>query len=422
MVSKLFYRLGLLFFFIMLVLPTIYQNERGVLLLIIVAGCAYKVLVGKWKIHPTVLIIGIGCVTTSLFFMLYGLFNDAPGAFSVGTVYVLWPLLFIFFMGVLNNPSDFKGFTKIIILGVIVSAMMGILLVAEGLEFIDINISSFLEFQGSGISIFEGTLEYNLYNMTTVIFGFPFILAMIFLPKELTIINKFWNYLALLALILALITLLISGRRAFWVISLASPLILFVIFRISGLANPFKLKQLFFVIVLMSFIFLLGSVVFKLSFEGIIYDILEGFDFGDSSNLSASARAEQFYALLHGWMDNPLIGSGHGAAALGSVRSEEQAWAYELSYLALLFQIGLIGSLIYLSALLWTFIKSIRVVRTIPESAAMILPLLVGLTCLLIANATNPYLAKFDYLWTIFLPVGILNAYLLKISIGHNSH
>jgi O-antigen ligase len=170
----------------------------------------------------------------------------------------------------------------------------------------------------------------------------------------------------------------------------------------------------------MSTIFLIGSVVFKLSFEGIIYYVLAGFDFGDSSNLSASARAEQFYALLHGWMDNPLIGSGHGAAAQGSVRSEEQAWAYELSYLALLFQIGLIGSLIYLSALLWTFIKSIRVVRTIPKSAAMILPPLVGLTCLLIANATNPYLAKFDYLWTIFLPVGILNAYLLRISIGHN--
>ena len=420
MVNKYFHRLGLLFFFFMLVLPTIFQKERGVLLLIIVAGCAYKVWMGKWKIHPRVLIIGIGCVTTSLFFMLYGQFNDAPGAFSVGTVYVLWPLLFIFFMGVLNNPSDFEGFIKTIILGVIVSAMMGILLAAEGIGFIDINISSFLEFQGAGFSIFDGTLEYNLYNMTTVIFGFPFLLALIFLPKKLSIVNKFWNYLALLALMLALITLLISGRRAFWVISLASPLILFVIFRISGLANPFKLKLLFFVIVLMSSVFLIGSVVFKLSFESIIYDVLAGFDFTDSSNLSTSARAEQFYALLHGWMDNPLFGSGHGAAALGSVRSEEQAWAYELSYLALLFQIGLIGSIIYLSALLWTFIKSIRIVRTNPKSAAMIIPLLVGLTCFLIANATNPYLAKFDYLWTIFLPVGILNAYLLRNSIGHN--
>ena len=420
MVNKYFHRLGLLFFFFMLVLPTIYQKERGVLLLIIVAGCTYKVLIGSWKIHPRVFIIGIGCVTTSLFFMLYGLFHDAPGAFSVGTVYVLWPLLFMFFMGILNNPSDFKGFIKIIILGVIVSAIMGILLVAEGLGYIDINISSFLEFQGSGIGISEGTLEYNLFNMTTVIFGFPCLLALIYLPKKLTIVNKFWNYLALLALMLAFITLLISGRRAFWVISLTSPFILFVIFRISGLANPFKMKQLFYVIVLMSSVFLIGSVVFKLRFESIIYDVLAGFDFGDPSNLSASARAEQFYALLHGWMDHPLFGSGHGAAVLGSVRSEEQAWAYELSYLALLFQIGLIGSLIYFSALLWTFIKSIRVVRINPKSAAMILPLLVGLACFLIANATNPYLAKFDYLWTIFLPVGILNSYLLRTSIGHN--
>jgi hypothetical protein len=421
MVNKFFHRLGLLFFFLMLVLPTIYQTERGVLLLIIVAGCAYKVWVGKWKVHPRVLIIGIGCVTTSLFFMLYGLFNDAPGAFSVGTVYVLWPLLFMFFMGVLNNPSDFKGFTKIIILGVIVSAMMGILLAAEGIGLIDINISSFLEFQGAGIGVFEGTLEYNLFNMTTVIFGFPFLLALIFLPKNLSIVNKFWNYLALLALMLALITLLISGRRAFWVISLVSPLVIFVIFRMSGLANPFKLKPLFFGIVLMSSIFLIGAVVFELNFESILYGVLAGFDFGDSLNLSASARAEQFYPLLHGWMDNPLFGSGHGAAALGSVRSEEQAWAYELSYLGLLFQIGLIGSIIYFSALLWTFIKSIRFVRTNPKSSAMILPLLVGLTCFLIANATNPYLAKFDYLWTIFLPVGILNAYLLRTSIGYNS-
>jgi O-antigen ligase len=327
----------------------------------------------------------------------------------------------MFFMGVLNNPSDFKGFTKIIILGVIVSAMMGILLAAEGIGLIDINISSFLEFQGAGIGVFEGTLEYNLFNMTTVIFGFPFLLALIFLPKNLSIVNKFWNYLALLALMLALITLLISGRRAFWVISLVSPLVIFVIFRMSGLANPFKLKPLFFGIVLMSSIFLIGAVVFELNFESILYGVLAGFDFGDSLNLSASARAEQFYPLLHGWMDNPLFGSGHGAAALGSVRSEEQAWAYELSYLGLLFQIGLIGSIIYFSALLWTFIKSIRFVRTNPKSSAMILPLLVGLTCFLIANATNPYLAKFDYLWTIFLPVGILNAYLLRTSIGYNS-
>jgi hypothetical protein len=416
MANKFLHRIGLLFFFLMLVLPTTYQKERGALLLIIVAGCLCEFLMGKWKIHPTVFNVGIICVTTSLFFIIYGLYNNAPGALSVGTVYVLWPLLFIFFMGFLNNPAYYEGFIKMIIVGVIVSAVMGILLVLEGFGFIDINLSSFLEVQGAGFGIDEGTLVYNLYNMTTIIFGFPFLLALIFLPPKLSVVNKFWNYLALFALVLALFTLLISRRRAFWVISLASPLIIYVIFRISRLANPFKLKPLFYVIVLASFALLIWSVVFKLSIENTYYAVLAGFDFGDSFNFSTSARTEQFHVLLDGWMNNPLMGSGHGAAALGSVRSDEQAWAYELSYLALLFQVGLIGLIVYSSAVLWIFVKSIRLVRTNPESAAMLLPLLVGLACFLIANATNPYLAKFDYLWTIFLPVGILNAYLLKIS------
>lgn len=420
MLNKLFYRLGTFFFFLMLVVPTTYQAERGVLLLVLIAGGAYKAFVGKWKIHPSVLMIGICVVTTSLLFMLYGLFNDAPGAVAVGTVYVLWPLLFLFFMGVLNNPSDFEPFIKVIIVGVMTAALMAILLVAEGFGFIGLNISSVMEAQGSGLGIYEGWVEYNLYNMTTLLFGFPFLLALISLPKELIVFNKFWNRLALLALVLALITLLFSGRRIFWVVAAASPLIIFVIYKVSGLENPFKFKPLFSIVVIVLSTFLTGSAVFELSFKSILDDILAGFDFGDSSNLSAYARAEQFYALLHGWMDNPLFGSGHGAAAPGSIRSDEHPWAYELTYLALLFQIGLVGSLVYASALLWMFVKSIRLVRVRPEAAAMLLPLLVGLTGFLIANATNPYLAKFDYLWTIFLPIGILNAYLLRTTHGHS--
>ena len=404
----------------MLVVPTTYQKERGVLLLIIVVGCLCKMYVGKWKIHPSIFHIGIACVTVSLSFMLYGLFNDAPGAFSVGTVYVVWPLLFMFFMGFLNDPAYFDGFIKMIIVGVIVSAVMGILLVFEGFGLINLNINSFLEVQGAGFGINDGTLEYNLYNMTTIIFGFPFLLSLVLLPKKINVLSKFWNYLVLFALMSALFALLISGRRAFWVISFASPLILFVIFRMSGLANPFKLRPIIVIILLISFASFIWSAAFKLSPIDIIYDILAGFDFSDSSNFSSFARTEQFHALLNGWMDNPLLGSGHGAAALGSVRSDEQAWAYELTYLALLFQVGLIGVIVYSSAVLWMFVKSIRLVRANPESAAMLLPLLVGLTCFLIANATNPYLAKFDYLWTIFLPIGILNAYLLRGSIRHH--
>jgi len=419
MVNKLFHRLGLLFFLLMLVVPTTYQVERGALLMVLVAGGVYKSLAGKWRIDKRVLVVGLGCVTTSLMFMLYGLLNDAPGAVEVGTVYVLWPLLFIFFMGVANSPSDFEPIIKVIIVGVMIASMMGILLVAEGFGGIGLNMKFILGGQGAALGISEGTVEYRLYNMNTVIYGFPFLLALILLPKELRFCNKFWNRLTLITLGLTFITLLISGRRAFWVIVTISPLVIFVIYRVAGLANPFKVKSFFYLAVFVLLSLLIGDLVFELRFDQYIGNILAGFDFGDVSNVAASARAEQFYALLHGWMENPLLGAGHGAAAPGSIRSAEHPWAYELTYLALLFQIGLIGSIIYASAVFWIYVKSIRFVHIRPRAAAMFLPLLVGLTCFLIANATNPYLMKFDYLWTIFLPVGVLNAYLLQCSHGY---
>jgi len=55
----------------------------------------------------------------------------------------------------------------------------------------------------------------------------------------------------------------------------------------------------------------------------------------------------------------------------------------------------------------------IRVIRTGGELGASILPIMVGMTGFLIANATNPYLARFDGIWTIFLPLAFINRWLL---------
>jgi len=38
---------------------------------------------------------------------------------------------------------------------------------------------------------------------------------------------------------------------------------------------------------------------------------------------------------------------------------------------------------------------------------------LTGFMSFMIANATNPYLAKFDYMWVFFIPVAIMNSNLL---------
>jgi len=109
----------------------------------------------------------------------------------------------------------------------------------------------------------------------------------------------------------------------------------------------------------------------------------------------------------------PILGYGHGAGVATSVRSSEAPWTYELTYIALLFQVGILGFLIYFFAILWYLVKSIILVRVDRSTAFLILPLLVGSIEFLIASATNPYLLKFDYLWTIFFSVAVLNFYLL---------
>jgi hypothetical protein len=38
---------------------------------------------------------------------------------------------------------------------------------------------------------------------------------------------------------------------------------------------------------------------------------------------------------------------------------------------------------------------------------------IIALTTYLIANATNPYLARFDGIWELFVPIAVLNAAML---------
>ncbi len=103
-----------------------------------------------------------------------------------------------------------------------------------------------------------------------------------------------------------------------------------------------------------------------------------------------------------------------GASALGPLRSVEMPWAYELSYAALLFHTGIIGFLIYSSGVICIFWMGLKIMRSGHWLGIYMLPVLVGTTCFLIANATNPYLEKFDYIWVIFLPVALINIWLLN--------
>jgi hypothetical protein len=405
-----FHWLASIFFFLMLVIPATYQKERGIILVILLGGSLIYLLLAGWKIYKPVLLWNLVIVTASLWFMLIGLFNNAPGALRVGTVYVLWPILYIFFIGLHSQPKQIAVYFKIIVTGSIVVSLMGIMLVLDGLLNLNLGLLNLLKNQGGAFGLHGKNIEYRLNNMTTAIYAFPFLTALVLLPRKNFPLEKIWKLIIWLALGLTFVTALISGRKAFWLIVALSPLVAMFFIWITAVHRHFYKILIIGGIVGAIFVFFVITTL-DIDLLMIWEKFKEGFEFSNVQNVSASARKDQFFALINEWQQTPFFGAGHGASAPGSIRDADRTWAYELTYVALLFHVGIFGFMIYSASIFWVFIKGIKIMTRTSSSVGFFIPALSALLCFLVANITNPYLEKFDYLWTIFLPIALINIF-----------
>lgn len=413
----------LVFFLLMLVFPSVLQLERGILLALICFG-AIAILFRspeRWRVAKPVLACLLICISFSIFGIAIGLINSTPGAISVGTVYVLWPLIFVFFMGFSSRIETYIRLQKTLIIGIAIATVSGLLLVLSNyFGFISVFINPYFDLLDSGVGLYDNRIEAKLLSMGLVIYGIPFLVTLIVnIARE----NSWgastrWMLFSIVILSLSVIYMVVSGRRAFLIIGLLSIPLSILVLKLSNTGHSFSYKSILKFSLLSIILFLLGMLagkfIFDLDYEKIWIDLIEGFNFDDSSNISAYRRTVQFEALIAGWLDSPIIGAGHGAAAWDKIGEQRQAWAYELQYIALLFQVGILGLTIYSLAVIWLMYQMIRLSKIYSDLATLITPSLTGLICFLIANATNPYLSKFDFLWVIFIPVGLVNIGLLR--------
>jgi hypothetical protein len=344
------------------------------------------------------------------FGILLGVSNEAPGAYEVSTIYLLWPTLFILFIGLCHDLAIIERINSTLLLGVTLASGFALIVLISALSGLNNILYPLLTFQGVAFGLYEGYTEFRTFNLATVMFGFPYILALIIIRRNSL---QTWHLLGICFLLFIILTVAIgSGRRMLWLMIFITPIIVLFFLQFSVLRmRPNKLTE----IVILLFIVLTISVGLAITILGnqplaIIHSLFSAFSgIEDSSRL----RFEQASSLWKSFTNSPLIGNGLGSTA-DLVRSVEMPWAYELSYLALLMNVGIIGFFVYMLAVGWIIIKGISLAKRDHDFALLFVPLASAMTAFLIMNGTNPYLAKFDYLWVIFLPVALINAYLTQ--------
>jgi hypothetical protein len=278
--------------------------------------------------------------------------------------------------------------------------------------------------QGQNVGFYSNTTEFTLYSISSLLFFTPFwvhFLLNLIRENRAKIIH--WA-----VLFTALTLCVLTGRRAVQILIFLSPIIVLTTEKIvgGGVIAAFRLLGGLFnwrntavlsvgaVVLLFTFV----SLDFRL--DALIEDFMRGFAFDDANNLDASARSYQYDSLTQAWLDgNLLFGAGNGSHT-DYVRSDNMPWAYELTYIYLLFSTGIVGVLFYFWWFGWGLLRIRDALRLRPDMVMYVAPMISGVLGLAIAAASNPYFGKFDYLWIIMLPHLLAGGikYQKKVAIG----
>ena len=367
---------------------------------------AFKLVINKkvyiWR---PVLVWCFVFIIAGFVFTLWGITNGSTFALKTGKVDVLWPILFTFFLMVKFSNKVMRDFLKII---VFTSAAIGLYTALSVLALKGWLPTSIINAVNLGQRIDSTSYviaKYYSDQLPVLSFTVPFLLTLYKYKQDII-----WRRWILVSLLLSMIPVIASGRNALWLITLLSPIIMFILLKFAkGNSEDYnklhvQWKLLLFLIGVAGLNILQSALSFNLS------EIVKKFSLGFAFNTDPSAmlRKEQFYALFNGWLQIPLIGHGLGTSAV-MIRSTIAPWSYELTYMSRLFHTGLLGVVIYGGLYLWIFITGLRIARKNPSSGVYIIPLLAGLAGMLIANATNPYIGAFDYMWITFVPLAFIN-------------
>lgn len=333
----------------------------------------------------------------------YGTQNLNPGATRVLTI----PLVYLPFFAILflcAGPRVIRGLLVGSILAGLVIGVQGALFSLHGLGVIPFQVPTLDRTQ----TLVEYSTTYQLTSrgLGSLAFTLPLSLFVIAFGRHL-VPRRFFN-LASVGVLFSLAYLLISDRRGpAAALLVAFPFALWMARR-ANLIGPTALLRI-----------VLGSAALGVAVS-IVLSIATGTGVGGRIQYMINAtlleaegdgrRAYQAQRLLEEWQLKPIFGHGSGAYLPDYYSSVEFPWSYELSYVYLLFAWGMVGFLIVSALVIGSMLRAAYVTIHTNYARMSALALITGEVGMLVANATNPYLGKFDGIWIVLIPLAITNA------------
>lgn len=412
-VNNLCWLSGLLFFFLMLFVPYSYKFFRMLFLALIISFSIIKAVKDKTVWHPVIILWFLLFILHGVFFTLIG--YDNIGAIRTMTVSFVWPVLFFLFIGVIDSENKILNiFNVMYITGIIISLYT---LYYFGC-FFGLFPSSFLLAldMGHSIGIHNGFFEYRLYNISTLVALTPFMVGLLFVSKNRFTADKSKIKIILYILFVLMPLVILSGRRGLWVITACAPFIglFWSHFKYGySVIRPFTRGLSVLSISLLLFFTFLTFCSSTITFDGFLSEVTSIIDF--NKNASNSWKLTQAKLMFDGFVDKPLFGYGIGAEFPNGLRSSsQQPWASELVYNKLLYDTGIFGISSYFLLVFCVFYGAYIVITKSNKYSDYMIATITMFSCFMLANASNPYINMFDYIWVIFLPICIINRYFIE--------
>lgn len=363
------------------------------LVLLVLFVISYFIYSRKIKIFYEIIIFYSIVALIGIIWSIIGIVNGGSlqGVFDNFRLYFFWSFMYMFIFTIIRNEEDIE----ILHWAIVYSGILIFLINLFGLAnyYYDLGLISeeLTKKLVMNIGIHKGYIQITSHNIGSLFFIVPYLISVNFRRDS----EKIKSSLTKISLICAILIAVLSGRRALWLVVFFSPIIIATLTYITGSKDFMKnsFKRVVRLYIIGSLLLVLGIVFLfqNKSFENASLNHIK------AAFAATDLRSIQKGFLIDGFLDYPIMGSGFGMKA-GIIRSEEATWLYELTYHQMLFNFGIIGSLLLLFLYLLYLSYVILLIRRNKNESFIAFSILIGFFSFLIAAYSNPYFGSFDCL------------------------